>query len=568
MSPAAVQERRGVGSPRVVGRPAPITATNDNPRSGLALLAAAVSGEPVTVGDLAGGVTYYDGASIRLAPDEPVAQAAATMAQAVLLPSGSFDPVMLAKLRARPVIAHRYFLLEVARSAAALSYVLPSWFTEMVESLIPGPVAQSPEESLSVASGRARLPETVVVFGTLRPTSGLLKSANAAAHGTQQTRRTIKVVESGLQPNDDTERSRILEWFSNPVFGSSLLMKLLGDIGGVRAPRGDKSSGDEGASHDAVYDPVIRRKEMVLVGSRLGGATVESGNETAGYPEWDCNKQDYRRGWCRVRQYDPNPEDPNPLAIQASTGLRRASALLAREFVRRSSEPWGHEVDVDALVERTVRKRAGQGAMQNIYAARLRRRPSLGLMVLVDCSGSAREQAVHREQLVFTAALLDVLHSGGVRASAYGFNSRGRQDIRLIRVKGFDEPYNLSARRRLGNLQPANFTRLGAAVRHSAHLVNRNAGTPQRSLLVVSDGFPFDTGGYEDEYADADSRQALRETRHLGIGCACVSIGSTVEVDRVKRVFGESNHLLDATAAGALQKVMQLLVATVRTTER
>ena len=113
---------------------------------------------------------------------------------------------------------------------------------------------------------------------------------------------------------------------------------------------------------------------------------------------------------------------------------------------------------------------------------------------------------VHEHQRFAAAALVDALSALGDRVAAYGFRSRGRAAVRLIRVKGFDDPFDTLALERLGGIEPGEFTRLGAAVRHATHLLEAHAGTPRRLLVVLSDGFAYDEG-YEGPYGEGDARQ-------------------------------------------------------------
>ncbi len=113
--------------------------------------------------------------------------------------------------------------------------------------------------------------------------------------------------------------------------------------------------------------------------------------------------------------------------------------------------------------------------------------------------------------------------------------------FRLIRVKGFDDPFDTLALERLGGIEPGEFTRLGAAVRHATHLLEAHAGTPRRLLVVLSDGFAYDEG-YEGPYGEGDARRALAEARERGIGCLCLSIGAVTDPAALRRVFGTAAH--------------------------
>jgi nitric oxide reductase activation protein len=113
-------------------------------------------------------------------------------------------------------------------------------------------------------------------------------------------------------------------------------------------------------------------------------------------------------------------------------------------------------------------------------------------------------------------------------------------------MKGFEERLDGRVAQRLGGLEPGAYTRLGAAIRHGASLVDEQAGTSRRLLVVLSDGFAHDHG-YEGRYGEADARRALAETRRRGIGCLCLSIGAGADAAALRRVFGTAAHASVAT---------------------
>jgi nitric oxide reductase NorD protein len=95
--------------------------------------------------------------------------------------------------------------------------------------------------------------------------------------------------------------------------------------------------------------------------------------------------------------------------------------------------------------------------------------------------------------------------------------------------------------RRLGGLVPGAYSRLGAAIRHGAAVLEERGGTPQRLLVVLSDGLAYDHG-YERGYGAADARRALAEARLRGTGCLCLTIGAGTDDDDLQRVFGSAAH--------------------------
>jgi nitric oxide reductase activation protein len=148
---------------------------------------------------------------------------------------------------------------------------------------------------------------------------------------------------------------------------------------------------------------------------------------------------------------------------------------------------------------------------------------------------------VHDQQRAAAAALAEALHSLGNRVAVYGFNSRGRSAVHLLRVKQFGDRLDAAAMRRLAVLVPGAYTRLGAAIRHGATVLEERAGTARRLLVVLSDGLAYDYG-YEGRYAEADARRALAEARRRGTGCLCLSVGAGTEIAALRRVFGTAAH--------------------------
>jgi nitric oxide reductase activation protein len=117
----------------------------------------------------------------------------------------------------------------------------------------------------------------------------------------------------------------------------------------------------------------------------------------------------------------------------------------------------------------------------------------------------------------------------------------GREDVRVVRLRRFSEHGSGAFRARLGSVVPEAYTRLGAAIRHGAHVLEDEAGTGSKLLLVVSDGFTHDLG-YEGAYGQADAARSIEETRAQGIGCLCLALGGTDDAGRLDRVFGPAAY--------------------------
>jgi nitric oxide reductase activation protein len=225
------------------------------------------------------------------------------------------------------------------------------------------------------------------------------------------------------------------------------------------------------------------------------------------------------------------------------------------EFQRHHRQLQGDDIDVDAAVEAYVELRAGSAPDEAVYIDTLRRRRDLSVLLLLDVSGSAGEPSatgvpVHEHQRSAAGALAAALHELGDRVALYGFRSQGRSAVHIMPIMRFGENPDALIMQRLGGLVPGAYTRVGAAIRHGAAVLDQDAGTARRLLVVLSDGFAYDHG-YERSYGEADARRALAEARRRGIGCLCLSIGAGTDAGALRRVFGTAAH-------AALPRVEQL----------
>jgi nitric oxide reductase NorD protein len=206
-----------------------------------------------------------------------------------------------------------------------------------------------------------------------------------------------------------------------------------------------------------------------------------------------------------------------------------------------------------------------------VYIDTLRRRRDLAVMVLLDVSGSVAEPGatghnVHDQQRAGAAALTTTLHDLGDRVALYAFHSQGRSAVNLMPVKRFDGDLDISVMRRLRSLVPGAYSRLGAAIRHGAAVLERDGGAPRRLLVVLSDGLAYDHG-YERVYGAADARRALAEARRRGTGCLCLTIGAATNVDELRRVFGSAAHATIPKPEQMSQMIGPLFRSAIRSAE-
>jgi len=527
------------------------------------LLAQAVSGRRVAVVGGAGERSFTDGESIFLADLPEALLQASLVGQAALLANGSLEARVMARIMGRRSLRLRYLTLEAVRAAATMDDVLPGRIGTLLRELYDGQVPDSPEQSLKWAGqpGR-RVPEAPEWLGTIRPVRIL--RANPTGSGWTPTERDLEGTSLAdevreLDDDEESERSRILELFSAPIRNplASMLQKFFG-MG--RAP-GEGGGGEElpvGVSSVGPVGPNAKPGEAPP-GVSLALTAVPVGHR---YPEWDFRRGAYREDHCAVAEFDPPAPEPGAASIESrDPALRRQLARLGLSHERHRRQREGDVLDLTALIDLFVDRAAGHAGDPRVYETKRRTTHDLGVILLLDATGSTGESAegvrVFDEQRLLVARLTTALDELGDRVATYGFYSRGREAVRFLRVKDFDDRYDHAAERRLAALGPGGFTRLGAAIRHGTHLVAAHAGTSQMLLVLVGDGLPYEDG-YEHRYAQEDSRRALQEAVAQGVGCACVSVRSSTDTAVLQAVWGEVAHVSLDDAASLAQHIRPL----------
>jgi hypothetical protein len=513
------------------------------------LIASAIAGRTLEVAAVKEGEpAWTDGATIFADVDVSRSDQLRCIAvQAALLAAGSLEPDVVRGLERRPALIRRYLAVEGHRALAAQEGLLPTAVRSLIDRAVAARSA-SPACSLAVAKGRGRLADPPPTFGTIRTRQ--LRARNAASGEEGATRHGVpRPARHPLDELDDEDDGgRVVPDFASIQIGGGgplgrLLAKLLGDR---RATKDGAPGADAPTRWSGRAARVARTGAATTAAASLAGFVDPASATGTTYPEWDVYRRRYRDGWCTVVEVEPEKKDLAPFAVPEARALRRSLARLGMELERRRRQLQGDDVDLDAAVEAHVASLAGSPPGEAIYIESLRCRRDLAVLLLLDISGSAREPSptgatVHQHQRAASAALAVALHELGDRVALYGFRSKGRFAVHVVPVKQFRDDLDGRVMARLGGLVPGGFTRLGAAIRHAAFVLERDGGMSRRLLVVLSDGFAYDHG-YDGPYGEADARRALGEARRRGTGCLCLSVAASTDAAALRRVFGTAAH--------------------------
>jgi len=291
-----------------------------------------------------------------------------------------------------------------------------------------------------------------------------------------------------------------------------------------------------------------------------GGAYHEEGAFL--YNEWDHDRQRHRKNWCVLREHEVKPAG---LAFYRRTlrkhgglvkSLRRIFEVLRGEdrLLRRQS--YGEDVDIDALVEAFADVRGGLEMSDRLFTRLHRDERNIAVMLMVDMSGSTKGwvNEAEREALILLAEALETL---GDRYAIFGFSGWTRKRCEAFAIKRFEDPYDDEVKGRICGIEPRDYTRMGAPIRHlSACLRDQEART--KVLITLSDGKPDDYDPqYRGEYGIEDTRQALFEARRDGIHPFCITIDER-GADYLPHLYGAANYVVVADVAKLPLKVSDI----------
>ncbi|RMG33774.1 MAG: VWA domain-containing protein [Gammaproteobacteria bacterium] len=302
---------------------------------------------------------------------------------------------------------------------------------------------------------------------------------------------------------------------------------------------------------DGEYDPSLFKEEAQDAADVWSGIYHEEGAYL--YNEWDRARQAYKKDWCVLREIEVEAADT---AFYEQTldkyaghvrSLRRTFEILRGEDKLLKRQRDGDDIDIDALVETWGDVHQGLEMSDRVFTRQHREERNIAVMFMVDMSGSTRGwiNEAEREALILLAESLETL---GDRYAIYGFSGWTRKRCDAYRVKDFDEPWDETVIGRVCNIEPKDYTRMGAPIRHLVQKLKR-VEARTKLLVTLSDGKPDDYDlEYRGDYGIEDTRQALLEARREGVHAYCITIDKEGQ-DYLPHMYGVANYtVLDDVA--------------------
>ncbi len=271
---------------------------------------------------------------------------------------------------------------------------------------------------------------------------------------------------------------------------------------------------------------------------------LQSERGTSLYAEWGEDLNDYRSNWARIRE---QTHAGTSLAFYRETTDRHAGLLkkIRREFQMLKPEGFtrlkrqydGDDIDLDAVVEFLVDRKAGISPSEKNYTLIQKRRRDIAVAFLIDMSRSTKGATIEREKESLII-MSEALHEVGDAFAIYGFSGDNRDNVDYYRIKDFDDFYDDKVKKRISAIEDHFENRDGTAVRHTISKLRKR---PERTKMIIllSDGKPVDKE-YSGTYAIEDTRMALKEAQHFGIKTFCITVDRAA-AEYLPRMYSHSS---------------------------
>jgi len=305
----------------------------------------------------------------------------------------------------------------------------------------------------------------------------------------------------------------------------------------------------------------------------LSPTTADGGRlcGTHTYPEWNYRKQSYQQDHCSVLASIQEEEtDGVVFDDQTRRRIRRVRQQFEALRPRRESlrgQVDGNELDMDAVVRAQCDLAAVGDNSAGLYMSTRAQARDLAIAILIDVSLSTDAWVEDRRVIDIEKEALLVLAHGlatcGDDYSIQSFTSHRRHRVWVKTLKAFDERMCEATERRIAALKPGHYTRMGAAIRHTAAELAKRPNR-YRLLLVLSDGKPSDSDYYEGRYAIEDTRRAIMDARQQELNVFGITIDRDAQ-DYIKHLFGRGGYAMVHKAehlAMALPGIYRQIIAT------
>jgi len=277
------------------------------------------------------------------------------------------------------------------------------------------------------------------------------------------------------------------------------------------------------------------------------------------YDEWDYNALNYRPDWVSVYEsLHPrgNAADIDKLLAKHSHLAKRLKAMLdmlkPQNKVRIRYQEEGTELDLDVAIRSLIDFKGGSAPDTRINMSHRTDGRNIAVSLVLDLSESLNEKAAGCDQTILelsqeaVSLLAWSIQQVGDPFAIGGFHSNTRHDVRYYHIKGYSEKWNDEVKSRLAAMEASYSTRMGAAMRHAGHYLEKQQAD-KKLMLILTDGEPADIDSKDERILIEDARQAVVELDRQGIYTYCINLDPKAD-EYVSDIFGKQYTIIDKVA--------------------
>ena len=317
---------------------------------------------------------------------------------------------------------------------------------------------------------------------------------------------------------------------------------------------------DDSFDEDALYhaedlDEITLGKKQANLSARIKMDLDLLPDMTEIYPlgkghlidEWDYRKKDYLINYVRIKPQVTLNVVPIELPKRLKKTVKKIQGeldLLELDRIKNDRLPYGDEINIDTWIDYSGHQNKSMHH-QNLYTTYEKKTRDISTLILADVSLST-EGGITQE-----VRIIDVIKDGLMvfgeameklqdKFAIYSFSSIQNKKVYFNIIKNFKDKYDDLIRGRIDAMQPHYYTRLGAAIRESAKILDKQKSST-KLLLIISDGKPNDEDRYDGRYGIEDTKKAIEELKKKGIISFCI----TVDVDAkeyLSYLFGRNGY--------------------------
>lgn len=366
----------------------------------------------------------------------------------------------------------------------------------------------------------------------------------------KQEKNKVETLEMKKQVNqlDDKKKSDGLF-----VFLPDALMSIMEQ---VNVDRSEDDSFDEDALFNAQdLDEITLGRKKANLNARIKMDLDIENNQSEEYPlgkgiflkEWDYKKQSYLEKYVCIKTIINTNIKKTPLHKRLKKDVNRVRHeldLMQLDRIKKTNLAYGDELNIDSWIDYASHANKN-GHRQKFFETFEKKTRDMSTLILADISLSTeagitqdiRIIDVIKDSLLVFSEALEKLED---RFSIYAFSSLKNTKVRFHIIKNFNENYGDIIRGRIEEIKPGYYTRLGAAIRQSTSILEKQQSL-NKLLLIISDGKPNDVDRYDGRYGIEDTKKAIEEAKLKGITPFCVTVDLEAK-DYLPHLFGKNGY--------------------------